>query len=202
MFVQVIKGRTSQSEALAEAFDRWKAELSPGATGWLGSTGGVTDDGTFIAVARFESEEAARANSARPEQDAWWSETAKLLDGDVTFNDSTDVDVDVNGDPDRAGFVQVMRGRVSDPQRAKELMAEDPGTWAEFRPDVIGNLSIGHEDGGYTMVMYFTSEADAREGETKEMPPQMQAQMDEMSKLNVEEPEFFDLKRPILNSPG
>ncbi len=202
MFVQVIKGRTSQPEALAEAFDRWKAELSPGATGWLGSTGGVTDDGTFIAVARFESEEAARANSARPEQDAWWSETAKLLDGDVTFSDSTDVDVDVNGDPDRAGFVQVMRGRVSDPQRAKELMAEDPGTWAEFRPDVIGNLSIGHEDGGYTMVMYFTSEADAREGETKEMPPQMRAQMEEMSKLNVEEPEFFDLKRPILNSPG
>ena len=202
MFVQVIKGRTSQPEALAEAFDRWKAELSPGATGWLGSTGGVTDDGTFIAVARFESEEAARVNSARPEQDAWWSETAKLLDGDVTFSDSTDVDVDVNGDPDRAGFVQVMRGRVSDPQRAKELMAEDPGTWAEFRPDVIGNLSIGHEDGGYTMVMYFTSEADAREGETKEMPPQMRAQMEEMSKLNVEEPEFFDLKRPILNSPG
>jgi hypothetical protein len=202
MFVQVIKGRTSQPEALAEAFDRWKAELSPGATGWLGSTGGVTDDGTFIAVARFESEEAARANSARPEQDAWWSETAKLLDGDVTFSDSTDVDVDVNGDPDRAGFVQVMRGRVSDPRRAKELMAEDPGTWAEFRPDVIGSLSIGHEDGGYTMVMYFTSEADAREGETKEMPPQMRAQMEEMSKLNVEEPEFFDLKRPILNSPG
>jgi len=202
MFVQVIKGRTSQPEALAEAFDRWKAELSPGATGWLGSTGGVTDDGTFIAVARFESEEAARVNSARPEQDAWWSETAKLLDGDVTFSDSTDVDVDVNGDPDRAGFVQVMRGRVSDPQRAKELMAEDPGTWAEFRPDVIGNLSIGHEDGGYTMVMYFTSEADAREGETKEMPPQMRAQMEEMSKLNVEEPEFFDLKRPLLSSPG
>src|SRR5215207_77408 len=202
MFVQVIKGRTSQPEALVEAFDRWKAELAPGATGWLGSTGGVTDDGTFIAVARFESEEAARANSARPEQDAWWSETAKLLDGDVTFSDSTDVDVDVNGDPDRAGFVQVMRGRVSDPRRAKELMAEDPGTWAEFRPDVIGSLSIGHEDGGYTMVMYFTSEADAREGETKEMPPQMRAQMEEMSKLNVEEPEFFDLKRPILNSPG
>ncbi len=73
MFVQVINGRTSQPEALAEAFDRWKAELSPGATGWLGSTGGVTDDGTVIAVARFESEEAARANSARPEQDAWWS---------------------------------------------------------------------------------------------------------------------------------
>ena len=68
MFVQVIQGRTSQPEALAEAFDRWQANLSPDATGWLGSTGGVTEDGTFIAVARFESEQAAMANSARPEQ--------------------------------------------------------------------------------------------------------------------------------------
>ena len=40
MFVQVIQGRTSQPEALVEAFDRWKADLSPGAIGWLGSTGG------------------------------------------------------------------------------------------------------------------------------------------------------------------
>src|SRR5918994_1012856 len=98
MFVQVIQGRTSQPEALVEAFDRWKADLSPTATGWLGSTGGVTEDGRFIAVARFESEEAAMANSARPEQDAWWSETANLFDGEVTFRNSTEVDVDLHGD--------------------------------------------------------------------------------------------------------
>jgi hypothetical protein len=29
----------------------------------------VTQDGRFVALARFESEEAARRNSARPEQD-------------------------------------------------------------------------------------------------------------------------------------
>ena len=80
------------------------------------------------------------ANSARPEQDAWWSETAKLLDGEATFRNSTDVDVDVNGDPDRAGFVQVMQGRGSDPERAKQLMAQDADKWAEFRPDVIGSV--------------------------------------------------------------
>jgi hypothetical protein len=202
MFVQVIKGRTSQPEALVEAFDRWKTELSPGATGWLGSTGGVTEDGTFIAVARFESEEAARANSARPEQDAWWSETAKLLDGDVTFRDSTDVEVDVNGDPDRAGFVQVMQGRGSDPERAKELMAQDSDKWAAFRPDVLGSVTIGHDADAYTMVMYFTSEAEAREGERKEIPPELRDQMEELNKLNIGEPEFFDLKRPIMSSPG
>jgi hypothetical protein len=202
MFVQIIKGRTSQPEALAEQFDHWKAELSPGATGWLGSTGGATEDGTFIAVARFESEEAARSNSARPEQDAWWTETAKLLDGDPTFQESTDVQVDVIGDPDGAGFVQVMQGRGSDPGRAKELMAQDSDKWAAFRPDVIGSVAIGHDEGAYTMVMYFSSEAEAREGERKELPPELQAQMEEMNKLSIGEPEFFDLKNPVISSPG
>src|SRR5918995_1464900 len=100
MFVQVIQGRTSQPEALVEAFDRWKADLSASATGWLGSTGGVTEDGRLIAVARFESEEAAMSNSSRPEQGAWWADFAKLLDGEATFLDSTDVEVDMQGDPD------------------------------------------------------------------------------------------------------
>jgi hypothetical protein len=201
MFVQVIQGRTSQPQALVDAFDRWKADLSSGATGWLGSTGGVTEDGRFIAVARFESEEAAMTNSARPEQDAWWAETAQLLDGEAVFRNSTDIDVDVNGDPDQAGFVQMMQGRGSDPERAKQLMAQDADKWAELRPDVIGSVSIGHDEGAYTMVMYFTSEAEAREGERKELPPELQAQMEEMNKLNIGEPEFFDLKQPILSSP-
>ena len=202
MFVQVIKGKTSQPEALAEAFDRWKAELSPGATGWLGSTGGVTKDGTFIGVVRFDSEEAAMANSARPEQDAWWSETAKLLEGEATFANSNDVQVDVSGDPDQAGFVQVMQGRGSDPERAKELMGQDADKWAEHRHDVIGSIAIGHDEGAYTMVMYFTSEAEAREGERKELPPELQAQMEEMNKLTIGEPEFFDLEQPMMSSPG
>jgi hypothetical protein len=51
------------------------------------------------------------------------------------------------------------------------------------------------------MVMYFTSEAEAREGERKELPPELQAQMEEMNKLSAGEPEFFDLKRPLLNTP-
>ena len=202
MFVQVIQGRTSQPQAVVDAFDRWKADLSSGATGWLGSTGGVTEDGRFIAVARFESEEAAMANSARPEQDTWWAETAPLLDGEAVFRNSTDVEVDVTGDPDQAGFVQVMQGRGSDPERAKQLMAQDADKWAELRPDVVGSVAIGHDEGAYTMVMYFTSEAEAREGERKELPQELQAQMEEMNKLSIGEPEFFDLKQPILSSPG
>jgi hypothetical protein len=201
MFVQIIQGKTSKPEELRAAVDRWMQDLAPGATGWLGSTGGVTEDGRFIAVVRFESEEAARRNSERPEQDRWWAETEKLFDGAVTFRDSNDVTVDLQGDPDRAGFVQIMQGRSSDPERAKQLMAQDEDKWAALRPDMMGSVAIGHDGGAYTMVMYFTSEADAREGERKEVPPELRANMDEMNKLSVGETEFFDLKQPATRSP-
>jgi hypothetical protein len=203
MFIQVIQGRTSDAEGLRAAVDRWEKDVAPGAVGWLGSTGGVTEDGRAIAVVRFESEEAARRNSERPEQDRWWRETENLFDGGASFRESSDVVVDLQGDPDRAGFVQVMQGRTSDPARARELMTQDPEMWATYRPDVLGSVEILHDGGAYTMVLYFTSEAEAREGERKETPPELRATMDEMDKLTVEEPEFFDLKQPQLRSaPG
>jgi hypothetical protein len=202
VFVQVIQGQVDDPAKARAAMDRWAQELAPGATGWLGSTGGVTEDGRFIALARFESEEAARRNSDRPEQDRWWAETSKLFSGQASFRDSSDVTVDLVGDPDQAGFVQVMQGRGTDPDRARELMAQDSPEWADFRPDIIASVAVGHEGGAYTMAIYFTSEAEAREGERKEPPPEMKAQMDEMAALSVGVPEFFDLKQPWLYSPS
>jgi hypothetical protein len=174
----------------------------PGASGWLGSTAGVTEDGRFIALARFASEEAARRNSGRPEQDQWWTQTATRFSGEPTFKDSSDVIVDLFGDPDDAGFVQVIQGRVSDPQRVRELMTQaSPEQRAAFRPEILGNVAVGHEGGGYTMAVYFTSEAAAREGERKEPPAEAKARMEEMAALSVGQPEFFDLKQPWLLSP-
>lgn len=201
MFVQVIQGQVSDAGEARAALDRWSEELAPGASGWLGSTAGVTDDGTFIATARFESAEAARRNSERPEQDQWWSQAAKVFTGEVSFRDSTHVVVDVVGDPDTAGFVQVMQGRSSkDPDRARELMSEDSGQWAAFRPDILGSVAVEHEGGGWTMVLYFTSEQAAREGERKEPPPELKAQMEEMDALSDGVPDFFDLKAPWFYS--
>jgi hypothetical protein len=201
MFAQVIQGRTSDAEGLRAALDRWLEELRPGSIGWLGSTIGITDDGTVIAVARFESAEAAERNSQRPEQGRWWEETSRLFDGEVSFRDSEDVTVDLQGDPDQAGFVQVMQGRVTDPGRAKEIMAQMPTElMAEYRPDVLGSVAIGHDDGEWTQVLYFTSEAEAREGERKEAPQELQNAMEEMGKLSVGETTFLDLRQPLLQS--
>jgi hypothetical protein len=201
MFVQVIKGRVADPARVKAALDRWAEELAPGAEGWLGTTAGVTEDGRFIAAARFESEDAARRNSDRPEQDRWWSETSRLFDGEPSFSDSSEVDVDTNGDPATATFVQVMQGRTSDPERARRMMADDSTDWSSFRPDMLGSVAAGHDGGAYTMVMWFTSEAEAREGERKEPPPELKAQMEEMGSLSVGEPEFFDLKDPWMYAP-
>ena len=202
MFVQVIQGKVSDAAAVRARMDTWMKELAAGADGWLGSTAGVTDDGDFVALARFESEEAARRNSDRPEQTAWWEETAKLFEGEPTFLESTDVDVDTPGDPDRAGFVQVMQGRTSQPDRARELMASDPTDWAGFRPEILGTVTANHDDGRWTMVIYFTSEAEAREGEKKEPPEEVAKLMKELDALIVGEPTFLDVRDPWLHSPG
>lgn len=201
MYVQVIEGRISDADQMHAALDRWERELSSGATGWLGSTDGVTDDGRFIGIARFESEAAANRNSQRPEQDQWWRETSQLFTESPTFHNSTHIIEDISGDPNRAGFVQFMQGRGSDPDRARELMTQDSGEWSAFRPDIIGSVAAEYDDGSYTMAMYFTSEKEARQGEKKEPPPKLKAQMDEMNSLSIGQPEFFDIKHPWLYSP-
>src|SRR4051794_20591525 len=106
MFMQVIQGTTNDAAGLRRQMERWDDEMGAGATGFLGTTGGVAEDGTAIVLARFESEQAARANSDRREQGAWWDETAKYFDGDVTFRDCPEVDITLAGGSDDAGFVQ------------------------------------------------------------------------------------------------
>ena len=134
MFVQVTQGKTSQAEALYEAMERWRLDLAAGAAGWLGTTAGVTDDGRAIAVYRFESEEAARRMSERPEQAQWWTDAKQFFDAEPTVQFSSEVTLDLQGDPDEAGFVQFQQGRVSDPARVKELMAKHSGKRATMAP--------------------------------------------------------------------
>ncbi len=201
MFVQVIQAPVTDAGAVRAQLQRWVDEVAPGATGWLGTTAGVTPDGTLVVVARFDSEDAARRNSDRPEQGAWWEATAALLAGDATFSDSTRVRVDVHGDPDQAGFVQLMQGGSTDPDRAWKLIEEDDTDWSGFRPDILGSLNLAHADGRWSMLNYFTSEEEARAGETKEPPPELQEQMTELMSLTDGEPRFLDLPDPWFWSP-
>jgi hypothetical protein len=196
MFVQVIEGRVSDREGLHRQMDKWEKDLRPGATGFLGSTSGVTDDGYGIAFARFESAAAAKANSERPEQGAWWSETAKCYSGDVTFTDSEDVEMFLGGGSNDAGFVQVMRG-TADRDQLHAIDAGFENVAADWRPDLIGGLRVWTAPDRYVEANYFTSEADAREGEKKEPPSELAAQASEFEKL-MADVEYNDLRDPWL----
>ena len=96
----------------------------------------------------------------------------------------------------------VMQGRTKDPARARELMDADDTDWAEYRPDILGTITVSHDEDAWTMAIYFTSEEAAREGEAKEPPAEMQAMMEEMNELSIGEPVFFDLREPWLHAPG
>ncbi|MEU7893324.1 hypothetical protein AB0B45_10690 [Nonomuraea sp. NPDC049152] len=201
MFIQVIKGRIADAGQLRAALDRWVDELSAGAPGWLGTTAGVTDDGTFVNLARFESEEAARANSGRPEQHQWWMETSKLLSGDVVFHDSGEVVSFLGGGSDEAGFVQVIEGRTRDVNRMRELNDLYEAQFEDFRSDVLGGVAALYGDGAFTQAIYFTSEAAAREGERKQPPAELKALFDEEMALYEGDLVFYDLRDPWLLSP-
>jgi hypothetical protein len=200
MFIQVIQGQVIDADELRRSMDQWIAELAPGAKGWVGSTGGVTDDGRFIASARFESEEAARANSDRPEQGMWWSQTEKSL-SDVVFHDCSDVTLINGGGSDRAGFVQVMQTKDSDVPKLKEMNAEMSESISEMRADVLGMTIAVHEDGkGTSTFVYFSSEAAARDAEKQAPPPEVAPRMEEMGRA-MGEVSYLDLRDPWLSSP-
>jgi hypothetical protein len=200
MFIQVIEGTTLQPEALHEQFEKWKRDLMPGAIGYLGSAGGCTQEGDCILVVRFDSADAARANSERPEQDAWWHETEMLFDGPVRFHDSEHVQIMRRGRLEDAGFVQVLEGHVTDPDMAAELEAETVPLLADARPDLIGTVAAYFDDGEFTEVAYFTSEIEARLGESRRPDEEMAELMQRWDDV-LEVDRYLDLAEPWLVAP-
>lgn len=198
MFVQVVQGRVKDAAGLKKHVELWEQNLKPGAIGSLGATGGITEDGELFIAARFESAEAAQANSNRPEQGEWAAEMMQYIEGEPSFIDYTNVDLHRGGGSDDAGFVQVMQGKTNNPQRAAELDKEMQEMGADFRPDLIGGVTGSHDDGGFTSINYFTSEAEARKGESQDMGDYAE-QMKEWETI-TEEIRFIDLKDPWLFS--
>ncbi|MFC9790467.1 hypothetical protein [Rhodococcus sp. NPDC127528] len=201
MFIQVIQGKVGDEPRLRRCMDRWTEEVQPGATGYLGSTSGMREDGTFIALVRFDSEESARRNSTRPEQGSWWAETEQCFDGPVSFMDCPDAIAWRGGGSDDAGFVQIMEGRTADASRLSELMTEAGDKLRDVRPEIIGGTFASAGDGGYVEAVYFTNESEARAHEHMTVPDDLRSLFDEEGPL-MGEVVYFDLHEPTLVSAG
>ena len=198
MFVQVIEGRVADKDRLRQQLDRWVDELKPGAKGYLGSTGGVTDDGHVILFARFDSVESARTNSDRAEQGKWWAQTEACFDGDVTFTESEDIETFLAGGSNDAGFVQVMKTSGVGHDQAAELDSQMAAVAAEWRPDLIGGFRVWTGPDSAVGGNYFTSEADARAGEQKPPPAQFAGDQATFESL-MANTTFLDLHEPWLS---
>jgi hypothetical protein len=197
MFVQVIEGRVRDAGGLERQWQTWMQELAPHAVGWVGSTDSITPEHRFIAAVRFESAEAAARNSDRPEQGRWWADTEKALEG-ATFSESSDYSA--TGAPsDDAGFVQIMRGRVADRSRVEQLEAAFDEMIGQHRPDLLGGYHLWLPDDAFVDVNYFTSEDEARVGETRKLPTDLAERFAEWQSLLVDV-RWFDLPDPWLDS--
>ena len=195
MFVQVVQAKVRDADLWAKQAEKWRTEIKPNATGFVGSTSGVTADGDMITVVRFESEEAAKSNSDRPEQGAWFEETAKAFDGAATFHDCRDVDVVLDGGSDDAKFVQIMQGRAKDQQRMRGQQKEMEPELRKVRPDLMGATMAWHGDGGFTQVAYFASEQEARKNEQAMAQSPVLQQF--MSQIDGDMT-FYDITKPDL----
>lgn len=193
MFLQFMHGKVRDRSVIEEQMDLWRREYRDGATGFLGSTSGFTDDGHFIALARFASEEAANDNAHRPEQNAWWEKFAGGFDGDVSFIDCPEVDLLLGGGSDQAGFVQVMRGKAVDADSMRASADEMEKEMAEVRPDVLGFVCGWHGDGEFVQAVYFNSEEEARKGEAESQDDPRAAEWDDMFDGPIT---FIDLHDP------
>ena len=107
------------------------------------------------------------------------------------------MDAFLSGGSNESRFVQVMKGHGIDQARMREMDDVFAPHAPSFRPDVLGGIRVWTGTDSYIEVAYFTSEADAREGEKKEPPAELAGQMGDFEELmaNVE---FVDLTDPWL----
>jgi hypothetical protein len=198
MFMQIIQGKIKDRAAARATMDQWLADIQPGAEGWLGGTYGVTEDDQLVACVRFRDREAADANSARPEQSAWWTQMEQHFAGPVTFHDCEDVSLLLGGGSDEARFVQVIQARVTDRDKLHKLMEESSQMLATYRPDVLGGTIAIDADGVVTETIAFTSEAAARKAEQQQMPAEAEEAMSllqDVQYLDLRDPWFATAKR-------
>lgn len=202
MFVQIVEGWVSDRRGLRSALERWETDFAAAADGWLGSTGGVTSDGLAVVVSRFTSRAAARRVSDRPDHNEWWTTTSRLFRGVPILRNSDDVVEVTPGDPAAAGFVQVVHGAVSNPAAFRDIAASASAAWLAHRPDLLGSVGVLHEGAEYSMVLYFTSESEARRGERTEPGAELLAQLRDLHRIEVGAPTFRDLKEPWFFAPA
>jgi hypothetical protein len=108
------------------------------------------------------------------------------------------VDTFGGGGSDDARFVQIMSGR-GDRSVVLPVAEELEEILRRVRPDVVGGTVGWTGDGSFVQVVYFTSEGEARTGESAQPSPEDQAALERLSS-SMEVDRYLDLSDPWLYS--
>jgi quinol monooxygenase YgiN len=85
--VWTYRARRGEEDAVVALHEDWEQRLRPRARGYLSGEllRDLDDPQGFIAIARYESEAAARASAEDPEQVTWRRRLASLAEGEPTL---------------------------------------------------------------------------------------------------------------------
>jgi len=191
MYIQMAQGTCDRPEEMRRIVDDWSAQMA-GRDGWLGGTYGFTDDGRFVGVVRYDSDEACKRLFDEEVSQTAWAAAQKLCD-DIEMHESGDVTMMLEGGSDSAGFVQVMRGHIGDQERFRHLASDEMTSMLhEARPEIIGATLMVEPDGSFVETISFTDEEAARRGESLEMPDSVRTELAEA----MADVEYLDLHQP------
>jgi hypothetical protein len=96
--------------------------------------------------------------------------------------------------------VQVVQGRVRDPERFRTFMTQPMDLLHEQRPEIIGGTIAMEPDGWFTETISFSTEAEARAGEAKEMPEGPERQQWDQEMASMTDVRYLDLHSPWFSS--
>src|SRR4051812_38378023 len=125
MFVQLIKGKVADEESLRRQDERWRTDVRPGAVGFLGSTVGITDDGTFVAIARFEDEAAAKKNAAAQRQRRGGTDRSRASGGEPASGEWGEALMRLEGGSSGAGFGQLIEWKGSHREKGEAMESRE-----------------------------------------------------------------------------
>lgn len=194
MFVRVIRARVVAKPLLRNAWDQLGHALAE-QPGWRCMTAGTGRASDFIGTIEFSDPVTAHAAWSDRSVARWVGELERTLDS-LDITDSEEAEIVLGGAREDARFVQIIEGSTEDKPRWRAINEAMQEVMRTNRPEVLAATVVWSED-RFLETVYFTSEQDAREGESQEFPGGMEGLFNELMDL-VRDMSYLDLRSPWL----
>jgi hypothetical protein len=152
MFVELLQGNAADPKRFRKAWERVLEQVADEGSGYRGTTSGVTEAGTFVALVGFESEETARITLDRLHELSAWDQL-KALTAPLTFRECPHVRGFARRDLLDADVVQVSQGQALDTRQVVSAF-ERAVRAAATDESILGGLVCWDADGFATTVLY------------------------------------------------